>query len=102
MIGYDVYLLQLVFHPVAVAGRLVLILERDSTKRETTYNKYTKTILKHRIHNRENKNTKRKTNIKKYKTDILIPSSLLHVLRHPSNTTPRHFFVLNITEESQS
>jgi hypothetical protein len=45
-----------------------------------------------------------KTNIKEYKKDILIPSSLLYVLIHPSNTKPPplHFFVFNITEEFQT
>jgi hypothetical protein len=35
MIGYDIYLLKLDFHPVGVVALLVLKLERDSTKGET-------------------------------------------------------------------
>jgi hypothetical protein len=52
-----------------VVGRIALNLERDSTKGQRIYKKYTKTILKHRIHNRENKNTKQ--TLKKYKKDII-------------------------------
>jgi sensor domain CHASE-containing protein len=37
MIAYDIYLLELVFHTVAVVGRLVLKLQRDSTKEETIH-----------------------------------------------------------------
>ena len=50
----DMYLLQMGFHPVAVVGRLVQKLERDSTKGETVH----KTTQKRRIHKIENKNTK--------------------------------------------
>jgi len=52
------------------------------------------TIHKTVKNNTETQNTQYRTqkyktkNIKEYKKDILIPSSLLHVLRHPSNTTP--------------
>jgi hypothetical protein len=66
---------------VAVVGRLVQKLERDCTKGETIDKAIQK---KHRIHNIENKNTKRKN---KHENNTKIPSTLLLVLRHPSNTT---------------
>ena len=56
---YDIYLLRLGFHPVAVVGRLVLKQERDSTKGETIH-KTKKTLQKQRIQKIENKNTKQK------------------------------------------
>ena len=46
-----IYLLQLGYQPVAVAGKLAQKQERDSTKGETIH----KTIQKHGIHKIENK-----------------------------------------------
>jgi len=58
---YDIYLLQLGFHPVAVAGKLVKKKKRQLyTKGETIH----KTIQKHRIQKTENIQNK-KTNIQR-------------------------------------
>ena len=53
---YDIYLLQLGFHPIAVVVKLVQNWERENTIGETVH----KTILKHRIYIIENRNTKQK------------------------------------------
>ena len=68
---YDIYILQLGFHPVAVVGKLVQIGKRQLYTRGGTIHK---TIHKHRIHKIENKHTKQdwrhKKNMKKHKKNF--------------------------------
>ena len=63
---YDIYLLQLVFHPVAAVGRLVQNQERD------------KYIPKENQYTKQYKTTKQKTKQKKHENKILKNVSLVN------------------------